>query len=91
MVTNQNAGVSLPSTASRIPGQGRLVRSLRSLLRRVERYGVHRARTVDEHTWACAVADGLERVYSLALTSASARASLHVADRRASVSHKGRM
>ncbi len=81
---------SIAPIASRIAGRGRLLRSLRSLLRRVERFAAHRARSADEQRWACRLADGLEDVYDVALDAPAARLSLDAADRRASISSKGR-
>jgi len=83
-------GETLPAIpgASRIPGQGRILRSLRSLLRRVERYALHRARTDAEHAWSRQVADALDQALTLGLQSATARASLASADQRAVVRGK---
>jgi hypothetical protein len=78
----------MTGAGSRIVGQGRLLRSLRLLLRRVDRYAAHRARTAVEITWAAELADSLQHAYTAALTPA-ARASLALADRRASISAKG--
>jgi hypothetical protein len=45
---------------SRVAGRGALLRSLRGLVRRVERFGVHRARSVEERRWAARLADRLD-------------------------------
>ena len=72
---------------SRIVGQGRLLRSLRALVRRVDRYSQHRACTADEWRWGNRLADQLERAYCTALTPA-AQASLEAVDRRVDRSRK---
>ncbi len=74
--------------ASRIAGRGGLLRSLRSLLGRVRRYGEHRASTADEQRWAALLFDGLTNTFGDAMTSDSARASLHAVDERRRISSK---
>ena len=73
---------------SRIHGRGALLRSLRGVLRRTERFGIHRASTADERRWAARLADSLESALRDALESPGARASLEAANRRADVSRK---
>jgi hypothetical protein len=75
-------------TASRIVGQGKLLRSLRSLLARVERFALHRARTHDEQVWAACLSDRLQGALRSGLESPHARASLEHADRRATIHRK---
>ena len=79
---------SEPPRASRIAGQGRILRSLRSLARRVERFAAHRARTRDEQQWAGQMADRLEEALTIGMQSAAARQSLASADRRAAIGRK---
>jgi hypothetical protein len=78
----------VPTRRSRIAGPGALLRSLRGLLRRVERFGVHWARTDDERRWAARLADGLEVLLTEALAAPGTEASLQVADQRAGVGRK---
>lgn len=73
---------------SRVVGRGRLLRSLRSLLRRVERFAQHRARTSEETRWAARLADRLEAAFADALETPESRSHLAAADRRARVSAK---
>jgi hypothetical protein len=75
------------AAGSRIVGQGKLLRSLRSLLARVERFAVHRARTHEEHVWAACLSDRLDGAFRDALTP-QARASLAAVDRRLDISRK---
>jgi hypothetical protein len=77
----------LKGVASRIVGRGRLLRSLRALVRRVDRFGQHRVSTHEELRWANVLADHLDRAFLAALTE-EARVSLAHADRRAGVSQK---
>lgn len=73
---------------SRIAGRGSLLRSLRALLRRVRRYGEHRAASPDEQRWMARLYDGLTAVFDEAMTSDSARASLRAVDERRRISSK---
>lgn len=73
---------------SRITGRGALLRSLRGLLRRIERYAEHRATTSQEQRWAARVADDLETTYLWALSAPWAQAALDAVDRRRAVSRK---
>ena len=73
--------------STRIPGRGRLLASLRTLLRRVERFGVGRA-AKHEQAWAARFADELTATYVAALSSPGARAALEAVDRRAAVRRK---
>ena len=78
----------MTGTASRIGGQGRLLRSLAALVRRVDKFSQHRAATPAEWRWCNVLADQLEVAYCTALTPA-AQASLAAVDRRADRSRKG--
>ena len=78
---------AMKGSASRINGMGSLLRSLRALVARVDRYGQHRASTADERRWANILADGLERAYCTASTP-TALASLAAVERRAALSAK---
>jgi hypothetical protein len=73
---------------SRIGGRGALLRSLHGLLRRVQRFGEHRAATPAERLWAARLADALDSAYVRAAEDPGARASLVAANRRANVSRK---
>ena len=77
----------MTGAGSRVVGQGRLLRSVRALVARVDRYGQHRASTADERRWANVLADDLERAYRVALTP-QAVARLALADRKASIAQK---
>ena len=79
----------MTGAGSRVVGRGRLLRSLRHLQRRVEKYGTHRARTPAESGWALTLADRLDRVLAEALTP-PAHAALDAADRRATRIQKRR-
>lgn len=68
--------------ASRIAGRGALLRSLRLLLRRLERYGEHRAATPDERRWAIRLLDCLNLGFTEAIAAPGARASLQHIDHR---------
>jgi hypothetical protein len=72
---------------SRIVGMGRLLRSLKALITRVDRFGQHRVSTHEELRWATVLADDLERAFRAALTP-EARAALAAVDRRAAISAK---
>lgn len=72
---------------TRIPERGRLLASLRTLLRRVERFGVGRA-AKHEQAWAARFADELTAAYVAALSAPGARAALEAVDRRAAVRRK---
>jgi hypothetical protein len=71
---------------TRVAGAGSLLPSLRLLLRRVERFARHRARTTEETRWEALLADSLEAALADALETPGVRANLAVADRRAQVS-----
>lgn len=74
--------------ASRIAGRGALLPTLRALIRRVERFGEHRASTADERGWAARMADQLDSVFDHALQSYAARSSLAARDCRSAVTGK---
>jgi hypothetical protein len=76
-------------SASRIVGQGGLLRTLRALIAKVDKFSAHRARTREEVRWANCLADALERALNAAMTPA-ARASLEAVDRRRALSQKHR-
>ncbi len=81
---------SLPPGASRIAGRGRLLRSVQALVRRIERFALHRAATDDEQQWARQIADALEQVLRLGSQSSSARHGLASVDARVAVRRKTR-
>jgi hypothetical protein len=84
----QKTSTSVPHGASRIAGRGRLLRSLRLLVRRVDRFCCHRARTEDERLWAARLADQLDAALTRGLDSPAAEAGLAEVDRRAIRSQK---
>ena len=88
MKDGADGGKAVSLGPSRVAGQGPLLRSLRSLLRRVERFGLHRAGTREAQRWAARLADRLEAAFTDALQTPEVRASLTAADRRAHVSAK---
>src|SRR5688500_15894218 len=65
-----------PPSASRIAGQRHLLRSLRSLQRRLERFTAYRARTDSELRWAGRFADALEAAFKAGIRDQDACASL---------------
>jgi hypothetical protein len=73
---------------SRIVGRGRLLATLRGLIRRVERFANHRAGTAEEQRWAARFADALDGVFTAASAEPGARAGLAAVDRRRRVSRK---
>ena len=72
---------------SRVVGMGRLLRSLKALIARTDRYAAHRASTKDERRWANVLADALEAAHRGALTP-QARASLTAVEQRVSLTRK---
>jgi hypothetical protein len=74
--------------SSRIAGRGGLLRSLRILVRRVDRFGQHRAATATERSWSHRLADALEAAYRVAAGDPKARASLAHADDRSKARRK---
>jgi hypothetical protein len=66
---------------------GRLLFTLRALLRRVERFLAQRA-TADEQRWAARLHDDLTAIYTAALAAPGARRGLEAVDRRRAVSRK---
>lgn len=72
----------------RIRGPGALLRSLRALLRRVEKYACHRAATPHETLWAGKLADSLEAALTEAEADPCAQRSLAAVERRAAISCK---
>jgi hypothetical protein len=72
---------------SRIKGQGSILRSLRALTARVDRFGQHRACTDEQLRWVNSLADDLDRAYRRAST-AQAIASLTAVEQRASLTRK---
>jgi len=74
--------------SSRIRGRGALLRSLLALLRRVRRYGEHRAATVEEQRWTARLHDDLTAACEEAMASDGARASLRAVDERRRLSSK---
>ena len=76
--------------ASRITGRGAILRSLRGLVRRCERYGEHRAATPDERRWTAHLADALQAAFTAAGSAPDAHASLAAYDRRRQRSVKDR-
>jgi len=77
------------SSCSRIAGRGPLLRSLRMLLRRVERFAVHWARCREDQDWAGKLADRLEGALTEVVSAPGGGASAVIAGRRAQVSRKG--
>lgn len=67
---------------SRVPGRGRLVASLRLLLRRVERFAASRTLTPAEARWAAKLADDLEATFVAALSAPGVRPGLDAVDQR---------
>lgn len=82
---SQTSASLLPT---RVPGRGRLLASLRALLRRVHRFSVARASSDLEQRWAGALSDDLEAAYVAALSSPGARAGLDAVDRRVAIQRK---
>lgn len=77
-----------PAAPSRIAGRGALLRSLRGLLRRIERYAEHRATTSHEQRWAARLADALDAAYVTGLSASGAQSALDAVDQRRAVSRK---
>jgi len=73
---------------SRLVGRGAILRALRGLLIRAQRYGVYRATTPDDQMWAARLADHLEAALRETLDAPGARASLNAAEARAQRSSK---
>ena len=73
---------------SRIAGRGSLLRALRRLIRRLDRFAQHRAATAEELAWAANLADGLNAAWTAALNSPSAAASLRAVDERRRIASK---
>lgn len=69
-------------------GRGRLLRQLRQLARRVDRFAIGRASSQDERRWANRLADALDRAFWQAMEAPGAAAALEAVDRRAAVSAK---
>lgn len=86
---SQFSGVGSVPLSSRVAGRGALLRSLRMLLRRVERFAAHRARCPEDRDWAAKLADRLDAALTDAAAAPGARASLVIAERRAEVNRKG--
>ena len=76
--------------ASRIKGMGSLLRGLRALVRRVDKFAAHRACTDTELRWANVLADRLQFAFEIARADEHARASLESVDRRAAIQRKTR-
>src|SRR5687767_11089688 len=77
-----------PLQPYRVGGRGRLLASLRALIRRVHRFTVARATTDHERRWAGKLSDELEATYATALSAPGARAGLEAVDRRAAIRRK---
>ncbi len=75
---------------SRIAGRGSLLRTLRALLRRVQRFAEHRAGTGDEQRWAARLYDELDAAFNVAVSAPGASASLRMVDERRRISSKTR-
>lgn len=93
MTSSRSGGIVLMGAerspgVSRVAGRGSILRSLRALLRRVQRYGEHRAATTDEQRWTARLHDGLTAAFEDALASEGARASLRAVDERRRLSSK---
>jgi hypothetical protein len=73
---------------SRIPGRGALLRTLRALLARVERYAEHRASTPALQRWSARLADDLDCAFAAAVSASGARAELEAYDRRRHLAQK---
>jgi hypothetical protein len=73
---------------SRIAGRGALLRSLRVLIRRVRRFGEHRAASHEEQGWTARLHDQLSTAFADATSTESARASLAAYDSRRARSAK---
>ena len=86
-VRAEKSECEVKGTASRIVGQGGILRSLAALVRRVDKFSQHRASTPEEWAWCHRLADQLERAYCTALTPA-AQASLDAVDARCATARK---
>jgi hypothetical protein len=73
---------------SRVHGRGRLLRSLRLLIRRSEKFTTCRADSLDEQAWARQFCDGLDLVWLASTRSEAARLALDAVDRRATIQRK---
>ena len=80
--------MEVKGTASRVPGRGRLLQSLRALIRRAERFAAHRAETADEHLWAQQFCDALDGVWAVGTRTEAARRALEAVDCRVDRSRK---
>jgi hypothetical protein len=79
------------ATASRLRGRPAIVKSIRSLLIRVSRFGRGRAITPADVAWACRVADGLAGVLRAAGASSDGHPDPGTpVDRAGAHSHEGR-
>lgn len=70
-------------SASRIKGRGAIVRSLRGLMIRTQRYSVHRARGPEEQMWAARLTDRLAQALEEAIAAPGVDACLAAVDARA--------
>jgi len=77
-----------PLLPTRVGGRGRLLASLRALLRRVHKFSVARATTDAETRWAAKLSDDLEATYAAALSAPGSRAALGAADRQSALRRK---
>jgi hypothetical protein len=73
---------------SRIAGRGSVLRTLRAVIRRLERYDVYRATTTEEHVWAARLHDELSAAFNAAVAAPGAASSLRMVDERRRVSSK---
>jgi hypothetical protein len=81
---------SVVAGSSRVHGQGRLLCSLRLLVRRVERFAMARACSDAQRRWAAKLADALDGAYAEALSAPGSRQALAAVDARRARSQKGR-
>jgi hypothetical protein len=65
-----------------VPGRGAILRSLRGLVRRVERFGERRARTPEDRAWSHRLADALDAAFREALAVPGGREALAAVDQR---------
>jgi hypothetical protein len=78
----------MTGASSRIVGRGRLLYSLQSLRRRVEKFAVARASTPAEQAFARVLLDDLDAAHARALSLPGSRAALEAVDARRRVARK---
>jgi hypothetical protein len=78
------------AAGSRIPGRGRILATLRGLIRMTEKFEAHRAASDFDRRLAGRLLDAFHAAFAEGISAPGSRQALDAVDRRRAISRKGR-